>query len=71
MIKNINIHLGYLIGAVASFGISYGTMAGTVQKFISFAGPLNEMAFAVAALFMGVICIPMAFSKSSNNSQSK
>ena len=71
VLKNIDIHVGYLVSAIASFAISYGTMAGTVQKYISFAGPLNEMAFSVAALFMGVICIPMAFSKSTNNSQSK
>jgi len=63
MIKNINIHLGYLIGAVASFLISYGTATGTVQKYVSFAGPLNEMAFCIATLFMGVICLPLAFSK--------
>jgi hypothetical protein len=69
VLKNINIHLGYCIAAIASFGIAYYTAQGTVQNYIHFADPLNEMAFCVAALFMGVICLPMAFSKSSTSSK--
>jgi hypothetical protein len=71
VLKNIDIHVGYLVSAITAFGIAYSTAQGTIQDYIHFADPLNEMAFCVAALFMGVICLPMAFSKSSNNSQSK
>ena len=69
VLKNINIHVGYLIAAIASFSIAWGTAQGTVQNYIHFADPLNEMAFCFAAICMGVISTPMAFSKGTNNSK--
>ena len=69
VLKNIDIHLGFLIGSITAFAVAYSTAQGTIQNYIHFADPLNEMAFCVAALFMGVICLPMAFSKSSTSSK--
>ena len=46
-----------LVVALGALGLGYLTMAGTVQKYIHFADPLNEMAFAFMAVFMGVICL--------------
>ena len=46
-----------LLGAIGALGLGLLTMAGTVQKYIHFADPLNEMAFACMAMFMGVMCI--------------
>jgi hypothetical protein len=69
VLKNIDIHLGYCIAAIASFAIAWGTAQGTVQEYIHFADPLNEMAFCFAAICMGVICLPLAFSRNSNSSK--
>ena len=41
--------------AVCSFYIFYGIMTGTIQNYIHFAGPLNEMAVAVMAGTMGLL----------------
>ena len=64
MIKNVNIHLGYLIGTIASFGIAWSTAQGTALKYISFADPLNEMAFCFMAFCLGIACAASTFSKS-------
>ena len=71
VLKNIDIHVGYLVSAITAFGIAYSTAQGTIQHYIHFADPLNEMAFCVASLFMGLICLPLAFSKNTKQSQSK
>ena len=46
-----------LAAALGALGLGYLTIAGTVQKYIHFADPLNEMGFAFMAMFMGVVCL--------------
>jgi hypothetical protein len=46
-----------LAAALGALGLGYLTMVGTVQNYIHFADPLNEMAFAFMAMFMGVVCL--------------
>jgi len=46
-----------LATALGALGLGYLTMAGTVQKYIHFADPLNEMAFACITMTMGVVCL--------------
>tara|TARA_R110000787_G_scaffold284274_1_gene397805 strand:+ start:50 stop:268 length:219 start_codon:yes stop_codon:yes gene_type:complete len=46
-----------LIGGIFSIYIAYLTAQGILQNYISFQDPLNEMAFFMCALFMGVSCI--------------
>ena len=48
--KNIVLHS---LAAVGSFGIAVGLMQGVVQKYISFADPINEMGMCVIMLMMG------------------
>lgn len=48
--KNIVLHS---LAAVGSFGMAVGLMNGIVQKYISFADPLNEMGMCVIMLMMG------------------
>ena len=40
-----------------SYGIAYGTMNGTVQNYVHFAGELNEMAVTLLAGVMGTMTI--------------
>jgi len=44
-----------ILTAVCSFYIFFGIMDGTIQNYIHFAGPLNEMGCAVIAATMGVL----------------
>jgi len=55
--KNIfnKIDIKFLIITIASFGLSYCTMAGITQQYIPFAGIDNEMAFAAFTLMMGMV----------------
>ncbi len=46
----------YLIGGIASLFVAIGIGHGTVQEYVSFAGPLNEMGCCVMALFLSVMC---------------
>lgn len=43
--------------SVAGFGLAYGTMNGTVQNHIGFAGELNEIGFTIFAGMIGVLGI--------------
>ena len=43
-----------ILTAVCSFYVFFGIMDGTIQKYIYFAGPLNEVGCAVIAGTMGV-----------------
>jgi uncharacterized membrane protein HdeD (DUF308 family) len=49
--KNIVLHS---LAAVGSLGIAVGLMQGVVQKYISFADPINELAMCVLTLMMGI-----------------
>lgn len=48
--KNIVLHL---LASIGSFGIAVGLMQGFIQRFISFADPINEMAMCVLMLMLG------------------
>jgi len=52
-LKNIST----LIGGILSLYISYLTVTGTLQEYINFSDPLNEMAFFICAFGIGVSCI--------------
>jgi hypothetical protein len=54
----MKLFLGFLI----SFLIGLFTLTGDVQKVIYFADPLNEMAFAVVAMTISIICLIVLFS---------
>jgi uncharacterized protein YneF (UPF0154 family) len=43
----------YTLAAIGAFGLAILLMRGTVQEYIYFADPINEMAMCVVALFMG------------------
>ncbi len=55
MLKSINFKA--LIGAVVSFLVAYVTAAGIIQNFINFSDPINELAFCVMSLTMGVLSL--------------
>ena len=63
-IKNINIHLGYLLGTVASTTIAWMTFQGTLQQHIQFAEAHNEFAFAICFTILTCIGTVMTFSNS-------
>lgn len=41
--------------AVGGFSGAINTMDGTVQQYIKFSGPLNELAFACIGVMLGII----------------
>ena len=56
MKKVINsIDIKFILIATLCFTVGYLTMSGDVQRVIPFQGPLNEMAFAVAFIFFGLV----------------
>jgi hypothetical protein len=64
-IKNVNIHIGNLIGAMAALVIAFLTGQGTLQNYISFAGIANEIGFFVLSMFAFVSLLICSFSKTS------
>ena len=60
----INSNLKYIALAVVSFAVTYGLMTGTVQKFVSFEDPLNEMFSAGLMAMLGIGSVFAAFEKS-------
>jgi hypothetical protein len=40
---------------VGGFSTVFNTMNGTVQQYIKFSGPLNELAFACIGVMLGII----------------
>jgi high-affinity Fe2+/Pb2+ permease len=63
--KNVTIHWNNLLGAIAALMVFFLLGQGILQKFISFAGPLNEMGCAFMSLFLSVILFSLSFSKTS------
>jgi len=61
--KNLTIDYKFLAIAAVSFSIAFGLMRGTIQNYIHFADPLNEMGVCVLALGMGTIAAFCIFSK--------
>jgi hypothetical protein len=51
----------YFLGGIGSFLIAFGTAQGTVQKYISFPDPLNEMGFCFFALLLSIGCFISAW----------
>jgi hypothetical protein len=45
-----------ILTAIISYTIGYLIIDGTAQQYVYFAGPLNELGCAVAALTMGTLC---------------
>ena len=45
-----------ILTAIVSFGVAYGIIWERIPS-IYFAGPLNELACAVIALTMGILCL--------------
>ena len=50
-----NIDIKFLIIALASFGLSFCTLAGITQQYIHFAGIDNEMAFTAFTAMVGMV----------------
>jgi hypothetical protein len=46
-----------LLTSIVSFGVAYSIMMGTAQKYVHFAGELNELGCTVIALTMGIISL--------------
>ena len=63
---SFKINIKYFLLTILSFTIAYTTASGTIQNYIHFAGDLNEMAFCLFALFLGVISMFMTFEKNTN-----
>ena len=61
--KNLTIDYKFLAIATVSFSIAFGLMRGTIQNYIHFADPLNEMGVCALALGMGIIAAFCIFSK--------
>jgi hypothetical protein len=40
---------------VGGFSTAFNTMNGTVQQYINFSGPLNELAFTCIGVMLGII----------------
>jgi len=57
MYKSALQNLSILIGGIFSLYIAYLTAQGTLQEYIYFADPLNEMGFCMCAFIIGVMCI--------------
>lgn len=60
----VTIDIKYFAIAIVSFAIAIMLMQGTIQKFVHFAGPLNEMACCVLAGTMGIIALIASIEKS-------
>ena len=55
MVKKINFKA--LLGAITALMMAHATATGEILNYISFADPLNEMAFCVLSLLFAVGCI--------------
>jgi len=64
VIKNINIHLGYLTGAIAATAAAYTTAAGTLQNYIKFAGVDSEIGFFILSSGTAALFFFASFTKS-------
>jgi len=59
----VTIDLKFFIAAIASFLVSYMTIAGSIDTYISFAGEANAAGFFIMSAFLGVICTVCSFEK--------
>ena len=51
------IHIGYLLGAIASFTLLISTLTGILQTLINFTGAMNEIIFTLGMFILTVLCI--------------
>ena len=61
---SIKLNLKYTLISVVSFLVAFLTLTGDMQKYIKFAGPLNEMAFCIFAAMLGLFSIAGAIESS-------
>ncbi len=54
------IHLKYLVGALLSILVVIGTLNGSIQEVIHFAGIINEIGFFASALGLSTILFIMS-----------
>ena len=59
----ITFDLKFLIAAIASFTVSYMTITGAIDQYISFAGEGNAFGFCVMAFFLGLMCLVSSISR--------
>ena len=64
--KSITNALLFLAG-IGAFTTAYLTMQGTIQQYIPFQDPLNELGFCVITLLLGAICVYSSFTKTTPN----
>mgnify|MGYP003647189330 CR=1 FL=1 len=57
-------HFLFGLGGITSYVIAYLTMLGTVQQYIFFEDPMNEMLFFCTACMLGALCIFSAIPRS-------
>ena len=55
MVKKINFKA--LLGAITALMTAHATATGEILNYINFADPLNEMAFCVLCLMLGIGCL--------------
>jgi hypothetical protein len=58
---NVKIDLPYLAGFIASLLVAFGLAQGTVQKYVHFAGELNELATFITILTLALVFAIGAF----------
>lgn len=59
----ITINILPALGTLIAFGITYLLLTGTLQKFVPFAGTLNEFATAMLAFLIGAGLLLCSFEK--------
>lgn len=59
----ITINILPALGTLIAFGVTYSLLTGTAQKFVPFAGTLNEFATTMLAFLIGVGLLVCSFEK--------
>ncbi len=55
MVKKINFKA--LFGAITSLAVAHATATGEILNYVKFEDPLNEMAFCILSLMLGIGCL--------------
>tara|TARA_S200002703_G_scaffold158117_1_gene167674 strand:- start:952 stop:1155 length:204 start_codon:yes stop_codon:yes gene_type:complete len=64
---NVTVNIPKILGSISALAVAWMTAQGSIQQVINFAGPLNEMAFCICALFLSIIMFASAVSKPNKN----
>jgi hypothetical protein len=59
----ITINILPALGSLIAFGVTYLLLTGTAQKFVPFAGTLNEFSTAMCTTMIGVGLLVCSFEK--------